>query len=725
MNASAEMSDLEGDRQKKLGSLLLPSPLYIVVAPDSGDVFTPFQGFSASIANAHFVALVRQLAILPATSFEIFVEHDRLPELRGPIPRKRAAIVGEQPLLSMIDHYISMPDTILVFLGLDEQIQAVRSVANLPKSAIFISGDRSEGVLGLRDSTAHPAQVIDEALLESLLRVLPEGERERVAMLGLRAPYEAIAGSSRGSGVTMPNEAVETSLGFRFADLVPIDAGNPADFESAIVASSLRIQNVLRVGRSEVVLYAPAIARQLYDFSHQFWNGLLRKIKSKWLRTFIRDGVFRNKKYSGFSVPDFDPRNIQDPYEDPIAGPMLAVRQLELALSTAGIAGLAANNVCPAVRLPNAVNLHGGALREIEQHSMRSDDRGRRLLQKAYLQLANEMSAELGSAIVAFIRDRSDAITFVGDAPIEWLRIAGLPAMIRFEMSRISMTPGNAMLEQCSRSWFGTIASSALSDVLVVRSFEQTDPIREVLETALGSFDLERIAARFVDVESEAKLIEALNSFEGSVVIFDCHGGHSGDSGHGWLSIGSDRVDVWGLAYRARIPPIVILSACSTFALAGSHASVGNGLLRSGAIAVVGTLLPVNAAKSSLFVARLLYRIDAFLPAIRELGVELITWRSLVSTFLQMSYATDVLRFFEQKAWLGEGDFPALSIAANMSINSHIESWYSDLLEGVAEATSRSRHEIEEVLGNESPLVETMYYCQIGRPETIGIDVSA
>lgn len=490
----------------------------------------------------------------------------------------------------------------------------------------------------------------------------------------------------------------------------------------AILDSAQRARILIGEDATDVVLYAPASARPLYAFGSTFWNNTFRRIRSTSVREMIKDGVFRNPGYSGFSIAVDDSNDLPNPYDDPIAGPLLSVRQTELRLTAAGIGALAASNMQPAVRLPNAVNFHGASLRNIEQHANRDNPRGRRLLQQGYRKLADGMYGQIHPRIIDDLRSRTEAITLVADAPLEWLRIDGMPLMIRHELSRIGMTPGNLMLAQCAQAGTLVLPQSAFDDIIVVRSFQGNDPIRDVLERAIQHFGLQRVRVRFVDVATRDELIACLNEFDGVLAVFDCHGGHGSDDGHGWLRIGRERIDVWQLANMARVPPVVVLSACSTFALAGSHASVANGLIRSGAVTVIGTFLPVDALRSAAFVARLLYRIDKFLPALKALDRNFVTWRTLVSTFLRMSYATDLLHFFiEDKKWMDQSMFNRIGIQANHDVNRLRNDWYKRLIRRIGGASRRPIADVQCLIESEASLVETMYYCQVGRPEAIGI----
>src|SRR5882762_1222185 len=69
--------------------------------------------------------------------------------------------------------------------------------------------------------------------------------------------------------------------------------------------------------------------------------------------------------------------------------------------------------------------------------------------QQVFKQLTEAMTGDIDGRMLARLDDPSRPITVISDAPLEWLRIDGLPLMIRHEMSRICTTPGNLMLQQC------------------------------------------------------------------------------------------------------------------------------------------------------------------------------------------------------------------------------------------------------------------------------------
>src|SRR5262249_12946036 len=158
-----------------------------------------------------------------------------------------------------------------------------------------------------------------------------------------------------------------------------------------------------------------------------------------------------------------------------------------------------------------------------------------------------------------------------------------LPLALRYLCSRINATPGNLLMALLSPGVHLTFTPQELQKILLLSSFRPDDPLRNALRSALevtksgwvGKVDL-------VSKEANTKqeFIDALNAFDGYILIFDGHGADNSNDPVSKLMIGGEAVDIWELRGHARVPPIVILSACDTHGIdATSHATVGNGFL--------------------------------------------------------------------------------------------------------------------------------------------------
>ncbi len=699
-------------------SIPTPSIRYWILSPRKGGRYSPFQGYGLEILNPKFATLIDLMATLPSHLAEIFLRKDDLGKFRRAFREKNSSIIGED-YFEQIYESIKHDNCIDILIGLPHEIKSASKYVNLQRS-IMISTEDAEGIISLPSATRHVSQLIDDALTRIVWPDTTKLELEGRLGKSTRGSFPIGDPPEHAAGVTIPNEVLCLSLGAPFSPQNRFTSTDPSIYVKAIIESADRARMLIGEQSTDIILYCPSLIREHYTFQNEFWNKLLREIKNKKARSVVKDGVFRNPWYSGISIKDPDDGLLKSLYEDPVIKGIVGLRQSELRICSSGIAALACSMTAPALRLPNGLNFSLGALQEIERHATRNDDRGQSLLQKSYISLTTRMSNDIDYRLLDYVKDHGEAVTIVADFPVEWLRISNIPIMLRHECSRIPMTPGNVMLSTCIEADPLQIPASALHDVLVIRSFNSNDPIRSALEFAVDGFGLKNVKVTFIDVDDECELVKHLNSFKGYVVIFDCHGNHGGKEGAGWLQIGKDRVDTWDLAHAARIPPIVILSACSTFALAGSHASVASGLIRSGAITVLGTFLPVDAIKSAIFVARLLFRIDQFLPALGAFGMDRVTWRTLISTFFRMSYCTDVISFFRDRKNMISADVSErIGISSNFDVNQLNSKWHDNLLRRIARASGISRQDVQLIVDSESPLMETMLYCQTGRPELI------
>lgn len=482
------------------------------------------------------------------------------------------------------------------------------------------------------------------------------------------------------------------------------------------------IEELPRIRKNDALLFCPSNYTYLYRANSHHWNEIYRKL-SRERRNFLKQALIRNQGFGNLACEISDPETF-NPYDDEVIGPLLAVRQHELLLFTFLVSISAVNQFVPAIRLPNAVMLHHDRLANIYA-LVNSSRRGRtQELNRKVGEYSRTIQRELGMELMDVAFGSREKLLAVCDFPIEWISIDLLPAMFRYEMSRIPSTPGNLTAQVLLSGQRVMMPLSALADVLIVRSLAATDPIRNHLSDSVDYFGekggLDNLRLELVDVTSEAELIEALNQFKGMTVIFDCHGNHGGEESHAWLLIGAERVDVWGLANRTRIPPIVILAACSTHPLDGSHASVANGFLRSGAISVMGTLAPVSAIHTGVTIARLLYRMSTFIP-IATKG-EPRSWRDIVSGFLRMSYTTDVLRDLHHVLGaITASQYHKLHLDANLSINGEDPEWFDKLYAGIRSAIGKDDESLRELFLQRYQFVETMLFAQLGRPENLFI----
>jgi hypothetical protein len=531
--------------------------------------------------------------------------------------------------------------------------------------------------------------------------------------------------------VVVPNEAVLVSCGYTFDGEREI---NPSLDRSNYISEMIRTANIIgsreittqkAVNQSDLILYSPSIYSYLYDTEHHFWNRIYRELGSKKKKDFIKKNIIKNINYSGVVFEGIENKEeLQEMMYDKFIYPMLYIRRFELRYTTIAIALLSLSNNCAAIRIPNSINFHPKQFKLLELLSMRDDKKGIKAFQKKFSDIIQVIKESIGEDIIEFVCAKSSSLTLCCDVPLEWISFQSIPLMFTHEISRITTTPGNELLSNASHPVQLEFTTDDLKKILIIRSFSPTDPIRNDLKLEIERLPENDLVIETSNVENEDELIIALNKYQGQVVIFDCHGDHGGNESHGWLSIGLDKVDVWTLKYKARIPPVAILSACSTSAVSGSHASVANGLLHAGALSVIGTFFPVNSIKSSTFVTNILFQIAFFLKSLSKEGFKITTWRTLISVVMRVSYIGDVLDGFDsEKKFKDKSIRNAIEVLAVNNIYSMERNWHKQFLELLSKYTEEDAEWVMDEIKEKYSIVETMYYQQIGRPENIIINL--
>ncbi|WCX38135.1 CHAT domain-containing protein [Pseudomonas aeruginosa] len=475
--------------------------------------------------------------------------------------------------------------------------------------------------------------------------------------------------------------------------------------------------------KNDAIIYCPSVYTYLYRADSVHWRELNRRLNNP-KRNFLRAGLIRTKGYGNSSMITSQ-EDLFNPYEDEVLGPLLRDRQVELKVFTAAVALVATNQFVPAFRLPNSVMLHHDKLREIGKILSSNDRQWREKLNRNISAYGRAIRENVGTGLLAASFEGREKILAVCDFPIEWVAVDHLPAMFRFELSRVPSTPGNVVIDALVSHAKAAYSYQNLCNVLVIRSFDENDAIKDHLISGIRgrveSGRFARMSVTIVDISTKQELVDALNSFYGLMVIFDCHGSHGGEEGFAWLNIGGEKLDVWHLYQQARIPPIVILAACSTHPIEGSHASVANGFIESGVCSVIGTFAPVDSSHAAVFVTRLLERIAVYLPIV--LKRREYTWREIITGLLRMSYVRDVMEGLRDRLGLvTQEQYESIHIQANMLINTHEDKlWFEKFRALIAEAARLDQDEIDKLWEEHFQFVESMLYVQLGRPENIVI----
>jgi hypothetical protein len=409
-----------------------------------------------------------------------------------------------------------------------------------------------------------------------------------------------------------------------------------------------------------------------------------------------------------------------NPREDFRPHVLLHERSAELRLATECVSTLAASEISAVIRLPNSVNRTAGQVRQFAQqyHARRSTERKRL---EVFRRVQDAITTSVPQEFHQFVEEADEGIRLICDAHLEWMNVRGLPLCVQKDVTRIPVTPGSLFVDQISPKRYEHLTTSDFSEVLVLSALQEADPISRFFDIAIEGFAphfSEKIKLRTVRVRNMSGCVEALNSFEGAMMIFDGHGRHRpGEAAT--LQLLEEELDVWQLEQsRPRIPPVVILSACDTHAADRNHASTANGFLTCGGRAVLGSVFPIDARDAATFVARLLFRVAAFVPAAHEMLGRSLTWMEIMGGMIRMQLLTDFCRRLEDKNIINHDAYHAVHLTGNMAING-LKDWpFETVIAKLADYGVDEKlawRELRSATANST----AVSYLQIGRPETI------
>lgn len=400
---------------------------------------------------------------------------------------------------------------------------------------------------------------------------------------------------------------------------------------------------------------------------------------------------------------------------------LLQERSAELRLATECVATISASEISAVLRMPNAVNRTVGQVRQFAQqyHGRSISDRKR---VESFRKVQKAITESIPDDFLPFVEQANGGIRLICDAHLEWIEVRGLPLNVQKNLTRLPTTPGNLLVDQLSAKRYVHLTVSDFSEVLILSALREEDPISRFLPEAIKHFQplfSQQLSIRTVRVGNRRDLLDALNSFNGAMMIFDGHGSHQPGKA-ATLSLLEEDVNIWELqAEIPRVPPIVILSACDTHAADRNHVTTANGFLSLGARAVLGTVFPIDARPAASFVARLLYRVTDFVPRAHQLFDRSLTWMEIMGGMIRMQLLTDFCSRLERLELIDAKTYRDVHFDGNTLINSGAHLWpFEEIIDGLSKwgiDQSMGYRELRTATANST----VIGYLQLGRPETV------
>ncbi|TRD11040.1 CHAT domain-containing protein [Erythrobacter insulae] len=710
---------------------MFPDPLRInylvVLGDDTLEDASPFQGFGESWPE--MIWALDLLASLPADVLE--PSHP----LEGVIAQRMGGMrhllwspLSISPLERLTQADLGL--FVVVFSGEATITSRVACwAATFGKSILHVSSDGGGGSIAVGKFDLKVLKAYCETIMEERGDELSSARRDAVtaALPDWKEPApETIAMKAWAHNITLPNHMVLARAQLKPSEPEPFIGSSEAEY-TRVIGESVREVEALRerIGVRDfhrmsllhppLFLVEPALYRHAYARVRPSSNSSGAAFSA--LRILQRQKRLHNEVEEKLGQAIID---------SPEAQRVFAVRRKDLAVFTAAVGLRAAQTTSSVMRLSPGVNHVYQRLGNFARNVRATSPAARIKTPRLFAGVQSELLEAVGSERIDLIEEIGGALKIVSDAPVEWLPVRHLPLMLRYQCSRICATPGNVLLGQLATSEPITLRPEDINRVLVVSSFEPDDPLRNLLIGSIGAVTqgLEsKIELRFETVSSRSELIDALNASDASILIFDGHGNGNSETGVATLRIGKEDVDVWQLRGEARIPPVVILSACDTHGVdTTSHATVGNGLLAAGALTVLATLLPVDGRASASFIARLIYRLADFIPAALSARKRALNWTEIIAGMQQMTLASEILDALVGSIVDETTPRAALQTEVNLHINTGNSEWFEWLLSQIADHRGET---LAKVISRAQAVIarsEAIRYVQLGNSENILID---
>lgn len=536
--------------------------------------------------------------------------------------------------------------------------------------------------------------------------------------------------TARHHNSTLPNELALQSAGYILSSGSTLVSNSDLTYVESILRSYDKIViergSVLSQGSrfpyylpssTDIVLSSPSIYRHLY-FDKSLWRELRRDLSKRALQ-LVRKFVLQQRHY----YVDIHEEELRELRESQAAQQLVQIRQSELATHTLASSAVACSSLSPVLRLPNGVNLVYSDLKQLADCARGNSPHKRFKTSKLARRIVDRLHGAIPAEFIQRLSGPTKTVKVLADVPLEWLRVDGMPLALRHDVVRVPTTPGNLFFGEALLNSDRFVSFEELKTILVIRSFVEDDPIKRCLEHAIMAEGKEFVGdldVRIVDVDSERALIDALEAFDGAIMIYDGHGATKGHYDIAGLMIGGEVVDVWNLRGKARVPPVVLLSACDTHPIDGSHASTANGFIAAGALTVLGTMLPVRAVDSAIFIARFLYRLSAYVPIVLNHNGA-IRWSSLFAGMQRMAFVTEALHsiFENYGISIEEEVYKKIHFEMNMEINTGRDDWYEYLYEVVSTNIRVDADEVRALIEKDLFLPECLKYTQLGNAERV------
>lgn len=258
------------------------------------------------------------------------------------------------------------------------------------------------------------------------------------------------------------------------------------------------------------------------------------------------------------------------------------------------------------------------------------------------------------------------------------------------------------------------------SRVLIVECLDPDDDIFDIslatwknLKQSLTAYDIEIARAATIS-EAWAHIQRA----RPDILILSGHGTTGPAMNQRSIVIGNERFT--GVEFLS-LPPLVLLSVCSTAPRGSGDLSVADMMLRHGADAVVCCMVPVDVSHNARLFMRLLIYMNEARQGRKQLRTFADVWHEVIATH----HVFDILHSVSRTTEVGRLDVEALrSRFMTRPLEIRRTHAYEDALlrlEEIADELGQKR-EFKEGIAEHGFLPESLFYMLIGWPEKIALN---
>jgi len=262
--------------------------------------------------------------------------------------------------------------------------------------------------------------------------------------------------------------------------------------------------------------------------------------------------------------------------------------------------------------------------------------------------------------------------------------------------------------------------------VVVLECLSKDDPIFRISEQ--GWKHASRIinghknsSFQYKLTETKSELLANLSARDYDIVVISAHGTYNRDANSTGIVVGNEIFRGNEIDFFA---PLVILSCCSASPRADGAINVGDLLLRSGAISVLSTMIPVDVRENSVLMVRyFVYIIESILGNEPHLTI-LDAWHRTVAgnAFNDILNSSEWLREFRMmkvNQMSVVEYFMTVKSKNRVTLANVYEDSIAVLSDIAGEIGPKTKAKFDAVIANQGVVPHSIFYQFLGYPESV------